>query len=270
VFLASRTMPTARFREICFARAARSYESEAQVQRLLADRCAAACPSLANRVLELGCGTGLLTRELRRRLPQSSIIATDSVPGMLDQARGDRDSKPALFALQDASGASAACSRVRCFAPYDLVTSSALLQWIPDQGAHLRFVGGLVRLGGTYVFSAFTRTNLPELNRILAEPPFSYESFPGVEPERIQTFAAQSGWRLLGVHEMEDHETLPTPIAALRHLRAMGASRDPRQGGRLTRATLGQLLRTYTERHSVAGGVSLTWRSCTAVLERVS
>jgi ubiquinone/menaquinone biosynthesis C-methylase UbiE len=44
------------------------------------------------RVLELACGTGILTQFLRRALPPAvEILATDLNPGMLDYARAHRD-----------------------------------------------------------------------------------------------------------------------------------------------------------------------------------
>ena len=38
------------------------------------------------RILEIGCGTGLLTRDIQARWPDAEIIVTDLSPGMLDKA----------------------------------------------------------------------------------------------------------------------------------------------------------------------------------------
>jgi SAM-dependent methyltransferase len=205
---------------------------------------------------------------LRRRFPSAFIMATDAAPDMLVQARRAQTERTELV-QQNADGTDSAAEQVLGQAPYDLIASSALLQWLPDLGAHLRFVAGLARPAGRYAFSAFTRTNLPELNALLAAPPFEYRTFPGIEPRTLESVAGSSGWALRRLEECEEREALPSPLAVLQHLRAMGASRDPREGGRLTRSTLRQLLNSYAERHAVTGGVSLTWRSCLAVLERV-
>src|SRR6187549_3584777 len=63
------------FRVARFGRAARSYESTAHIQRCLAARLASRCDvSTPRAILELGCGTGLLTRRLRERFPDSLLV----------------------------------------------------------------------------------------------------------------------------------------------------------------------------------------------------
>lgn len=51
------------------------------------DLALAHCPS-PGRVLDVGCGTGLLLRDLAQRLPGAAILAgVDAAPGMIEQAR---------------------------------------------------------------------------------------------------------------------------------------------------------------------------------------
>jgi len=51
------------------------------------DLALAHCPS-PGRVLDVGCGTGLLLRELARRLPGAvTLTGVDAAPGMVSQAR---------------------------------------------------------------------------------------------------------------------------------------------------------------------------------------
>ncbi|WP_154399134.1 methyltransferase domain-containing protein, partial [Bordetella pertussis] len=70
-----------------FDRAAARYETHAEVQRHAAEQLAeriAALPLPAEpRILEIGCGTGLLTRALARRLGRADWTITDIAPAML-------------------------------------------------------------------------------------------------------------------------------------------------------------------------------------------
>ncbi|GEP10802.1 methyltransferase domain-containing protein [Methylobacterium gnaphalii] len=49
---------------------------------------AAAAPLAPSpRTLEIGCGTGFLTRALRSRIPVGSMLATDIAPAMIARCR---------------------------------------------------------------------------------------------------------------------------------------------------------------------------------------
>ena len=74
-----------------FGRAAARYEAHAPAQRAAARRLAEDIARLdlppRPRILEIGCGTGLLTRELARRLGPADWMLTDISPAMLEIAR---------------------------------------------------------------------------------------------------------------------------------------------------------------------------------------
>jgi trans-aconitate 2-methyltransferase len=92
------------------------------------------------RVVDLGCGTGELTREMHRRLGARETLGVDSSPAMLAKAtafagdgltfvRGD------IADFADAAG-------------FDVVFSNAALQWLPDHERLFARVASLVRPGG--------------------------------------------------------------------------------------------------------------------------
>ena len=72
-----------------FGRAAARYEAHALAQppRRLAEDIARLDLPPRPRILEIGCGTGLLTRELARRLGPADWTLTDISPAMLEIAR---------------------------------------------------------------------------------------------------------------------------------------------------------------------------------------
>lgn len=86
-------------------------------------------PRSGMRVVDLGCGTGELTRELHVHLNARETLGIDNSPAML--------AKTAAFAgdgLQFAAGDIGAFSGDGA---YDLVFSNAALHWIPDHPALL-------------------------------------------------------------------------------------------------------------------------------------
>ena len=89
-------------------------------------------------VVELGCGTGELTRRLADALPESEVTGVDSSPEMLERANalvGGRV-RFKLGTIEAAEGS------------WDLVFSHAAIHWIDDHPAIVPRLLSLVRPGG--------------------------------------------------------------------------------------------------------------------------
>ncbi|MDQ2808227.1 MAG: methyltransferase domain-containing protein [Chloroflexota bacterium] len=96
-------------------------------------------PSL--RVIDLGCGTGELTRRLADALPDSSVLGVDNSPEMLARAAGLV--RPGLaFAERSIEATLAGAEQ------WDLVFSHAAIQWVPDHATLVPALLGLVAPGG--------------------------------------------------------------------------------------------------------------------------
>jgi trans-aconitate 2-methyltransferase len=92
-------------------------------------------------VLDLGCGTGELTRRLADALPGSDVLGIDSSPQMLRKA-----------AAQVRPGLRFEPGLIEAIAgQWDLVFSHAAIQWVDDHPALIPRLLGLVRPGGQLV-----------------------------------------------------------------------------------------------------------------------
>lgn len=267
------------FHVLRFNRASPRYESEAGIQFRMAGRLldlldiGGKGPDFSS-LLEFGCGTGILTRKLRKCFPKAFILATDAAPAMLAEAAASLTEKTAdktgslEFAPQNAEGFAEISRKISARAPFDATASNALVQWFPDLENHLRLAWRLTRPKGAYLLSGFEHSNFPELNSLLSEPPFSYRSFPGHDSGNISALGAKAGWKLEAVETWEEKETLPSARDILRRLQSLGSTRDPAKGGRLNRRSLQHLISEYERRFSGPGGVRLTWRPWVARLTR--
>lgn len=92
------------------------------------------------RVVDLGCGTGELTRLVHERLAARDTLGLDSSPTML--AQSGTFSGPGLRFEQ---GAIEHFATTRSF---DLVFSNAALHWVPDHAALLARLGAALTDGG--------------------------------------------------------------------------------------------------------------------------
>src|SRR3546814_12624952 len=76
-----------------FGTAALGYEDSAGVQRIAAETLAKLAAQrrlpLVPRILEIGCGTGLLTRHIRTQWPEAELTVTDLAPEMVERAARD-------------------------------------------------------------------------------------------------------------------------------------------------------------------------------------
>jgi trans-aconitate 2-methyltransferase len=93
------------------------------------------------RVVDLGCGTGELTRRLADALPGSEVVGIDSSPEMLERAREQAREGLCfeLGAIETVEG------------KLDLVFSHAAIHWVDDQRALIARLLSLLTPGGQLV-----------------------------------------------------------------------------------------------------------------------
>ncbi len=99
------------------------------------------------RVLDAGCGSGRLTQELIRRLPAGEVVALDSSPQMLEQARqrlctskptsGSLGTPPTGFAPR-VEFVQASLQDFVLDKRVDGIFSNAVFHWVPDHEAMFR------------------------------------------------------------------------------------------------------------------------------------
>lgn len=80
-----------------FSQAAPHYDRHAFVQNEIGQRLmdrVSCIQNIPNRILDVGAGTGKLTRQLQTRFPKSTIIGIDIAQGMVDYAKHQQTWKP--------------------------------------------------------------------------------------------------------------------------------------------------------------------------------
>ena len=143
-----------------FERASAGYESaavlQARVSAELLERLAAFSFSPAV-VLDLGAGTGRVTRELKRRYRRAQVIALDIAPGMLREARRHQGLwRRFARVCGDALRLPLASGSV------DVLFSSLMLQWCEPLEAALAEVRRVLKPDGFFTFSTFGPDTLHE------------------------------------------------------------------------------------------------------------
>lgn len=232
----------------CFDRAGASYESVALAQRRVAADVAARCPeTLDGPVLEIGAGSGLLTRLLTPRLVAGCHVALDISPGMLTHA-----AMPGAIKL-------AADGERPPFRPgtFGFLASSSAMQWYADPARSLPADLALVRPGGGFALAIFVEGTLAELAEASQAT-----GFGSVHPMRpaADYRAILSG--LPGVRftlETTVHKVShPTVVALLKSLKGAGVTHTPRSSAP-SASRYKAFTRYYQEHFATADGVTASY-----------
>lgn len=144
-----------------FDRAAAQYDEAAVLQREVGERLLERLDLIKlapTRILDIGAGTGRLTRQLAKRYAKARVIALDLAPAMLAQARTHVSwfSKQE-FVCGDAESLPLADDSV------DMIFSSLTFQWCQDLDGALRECYRVLRPGGLLMFTTLGPDTLKEL-----------------------------------------------------------------------------------------------------------
>ncbi len=152
------------------------------------------------RLLELACGTGILTRRLRERLPASGqLIATDLNEPMLAYARGRLGKHPRVEWHQaDATELHFSAGS------FDVVVCQFGLMFFPDKPRAAREVRRVLRQGGLFAFNVWDTLAQNPLARIAHEtiggffptdpPDFYLVPFSYADPGEITRLLSEAGF----------------------------------------------------------------------------
>lgn len=95
-------------------------------------------------VLDAGCGSGRVTKELQSRLPDGRVFAVDGSPSMVDKARESLDPERTEAWVSD-------LVELEVPEQVDAVLSTATFHWIPDHARLFRRLHDAMRPGARLV-----------------------------------------------------------------------------------------------------------------------
>lgn len=170
-------------------------------------------PVPGGRAIDLGCGTGELTRELHRHLRTAETLGVDSSPAML--ARSAAFAGEGLrFAEGDIATEPPPGDR------YDIVISNAALQWIDGHEALLARLADALEPGGQLAVQVPANHDHPSHTvaaAVAQEPPFSsalaghVRHFPVLDAEEYATLLHRLGFAEQRVRLEVYLHVLPAP-----------------------------------------------------------
>ena len=220
-----------------FGAAAADYDTNSPVQREAARQLAARVKSLtlpaAPRVLEIGCGTGHLTRELLPALGGTWVVS-DIAPAMVAACRNGLGTA-VDYIVMDGERPAVAVGR------FDLILASLATQWFADLPAALAALAPLLAPGGRIALATLGAGTFAEWRA--AHESAGVKAATPEYPDAVALARAFPAGLAVDVEEEDFVAPLGDPLEFLRGLRRIGAD-TPAPGARpLAAGRLRQVLR---------------------------
>lgn len=239
-----------------FSRFAASYDRYAEVQELAAGELAARFAELAlppGPLLEIGCGTGLLSARLLAAFPEREIYFTDLAVGMVEVCRRRlaRQLPPTgrhHWQVMDGE-------QLPAGPPYALIVSGLTMQWFADLEQSLHRLLAALAPGGYLLFSVVGNNSFADWRRLCVELAIPCTINPLPALTAVEGMVRGAG-RSVSCQRREALHTYPSAREFFRSLQGIGAGTNL-SGQPLTAAQLRTLIRAWDE--LAPGGVTVNY-----------
>ncbi|MCK4564833.1 MAG: methyltransferase domain-containing protein [Verrucomicrobia bacterium] len=249
-----------------FSAAAETYDRHARPQLALAQSVVAVLPEMyPEQILELGSGTGQLTRLLVERFPEVPIDAIDVAEKMVAHSRAKFKRFPQISWIVGDAQTYWGGDR------YPLIVSSSALHWVSDLRKTCENIFQSLEPGGTFALGMMLQGTLKELHDLREE--IAPEKTPLTTlPTYEETSAAleAAGFRIERKKHSEEQILYPDAKAFLKAIHEQGVTGGKVSAGNapLTRTELGRLVADYQENHASDDGVHATYETATFLLTK--
>jgi malonyl-CoA O-methyltransferase len=249
-----------------FSAAAETYDRHARPQLALAQSVVSMLPVVAPaHILELGAGTGQLTRLVVERFPEASIDAVDLAEKMVVHSRAAFGAFPQINWMVGDAQTYWGGRR------YPLIVSSSALHWVASLSATFENIFQCLEPGGTFALGLMLRGTLKELHQLRRE--IAPEKTPrSTLPIYAETKAClqEAGFFLERSRHSEEEMVYPDAKTLLRAIHEQGVTGGRVSSGNapLSRTELARLVADYQEAFATDGGVRATYETATFLLKK--
>ena len=184
----------------------------------------------AEKIIDLGCGSGENTLELARRSAHGSALGVDGSPAMIEAARKMLESEPAEIKAR-VSFEILNVAEFRADRAYTLIFSNATFQWIPNNRALFAACFDALRADGTIVVQVpanETETAKMEIGRLAREAPWKTmlggrdRAFHEEPPEFYAAMLAEIGYDRIDCYHLTFHHPMDKPADVVQWYRSTG------------------------------------------------
>lgn len=224
-----------------FSKSLKTYEDNAVIQKIMAKKLIELLVLKEyNSIFEIGCATGILTKEIKKNLTFKEYIANDIVEK--SQEYINKIIYPNIFLGGD-------IEEIELNKKYNLIISNASLQWCNDIEKVLEKLINSLEEKGTLAISIFGDNNLKEIKDIFHLENNTYSL------NKLKESLAK--YKLITFEEEEIKVEFENPIMVLKHLKLTGVNAIKEVV--LSKKKLQEFEEEYTKKYQNNGKVILTY-----------
>lgn len=231
-----------------FRKSISSYDENAQVQKVVIDRL---CPMILTSfqavpldILEIGCGTGLLTAQLKRIFTKDRLFINDLVDDLCRKTAVINQIPAGCCLVGD-------IEQLELPEKLDLIVSASTFQWFTEPDTTFKKLSKSLKPGGKMVFSTFGKCNLQEIRQTTGG------GLPYRTKEELIALLAP----YFDVEQVsEEFQVLyfDTPLSVLHHLKRTGVNVSGERSV-WTKGRINRFVEEYNARYALDGKVPLTY-----------
>lgn len=238
-----------------FNKSSSTYEKNAIVQKIMAKKLISKLIELKGKsfgnILELGCGTGLLTRDIVSSLDFKSLFVNDIVEESVNRTAVLSSRITKLYGD---------CESLNFPNNLDLLISNATLQWLNHLSLFVDKVSLETKKGGIFAFTTFEKDNLYQIKTITGES-LNYCSKADTEKILGRSFRI-----IYASNETIDLE-FNSSYEILKHLKLSGVNSISKN--RWTKSILNEFENKYSKLFKKNNKYILTYKPLYFILENI-
>ncbi len=203
-------------------------------------------------IIDLGCGTGLLSARLLQRYPDASLVGIDLAPGMVKYCRQHFGTNPrARFVTGDVEDSGMMIPQA------NLIASSCVAQWFADLPATIEMWAQSLVPGGLMAFACLLQGSFCELDAAYyGALQCSFHGLRLPNPETMPLLFRASGLNPIACTEDDVIAHYRSSRAALRSFQQIGAVFQGQPGHKSLGPTALRRLISFYDRHIDARGLA--------------